>query len=73
LEAEVSDPRTGPNNATKNYAAGVILTIIATMPRISKPTAAGIAKLPQEIQTATVVIDAIGLLDQLRAANEEQA
>jgi hypothetical protein len=73
LEAEVSDPRTGPNNATKNYAAGIRLTIIATMPRIMKPTTAGIAKLPRHIQAATVVIDALGLLDQLRAASEEQA
>jgi hypothetical protein len=68
IEVEISSPeKTIPSNVTKN--AGISLTIIAAMPKALPVAKRALAKLPHGLRRTATLIDALQLLDHLRANN----
>lgn len=67
IEVETSDARkTAPNNAEKNFAAGIPLTIIAPMPSEFTAAVRALEKLPEHLQQHTIAIDVFVLLNLVR-------
>jgi hypothetical protein len=68
IEVEISSPeKTIPSNAIKNHAAGIPLTIIAVMPKALPVAKRTIARLDQRLRPTVTLIDALRLVDHLRA------
>ena len=66
IEIEASDPKkTIANNAEKNTAAGIALTLIGVLPRTIAAATKIIDDLPQPIRERVFVIDALRLLNTL--------
>lgn len=66
VEVEVSDPgKTGPENARRNAAVGVALTVVAVMPGKEIQTAKALQGIP-----GAIVVDVLRLLQALREAYE---
>lgn len=72
IEVEVSDPlTTGTANVQKNHEAGIARTLLAVLPKHVTTTIAGLAKrLAPALHQHVLVIDALQLLNDLRATKE---
>ena len=71
IELEVTDPRkTGENNATKNYDAGLRLTIIAVLKDVLGTITFLRDHLPTPVQDRTMVIDALDLIEIIREVKQ---
>lgn len=72
IEIETDYPATALNNATKNYEAGVNLTIISVMKDVLGAVSFLQDKLPTEVQDTTMVTDALDIIDILRARDDQK-
>ena len=68
LEVETSDPeKTAPNNITKNYDAGITLTLILALPKLVAATRKHLDTLiPVETHASFIVLNVLDLLTALQ-------
>lgn len=73
IEVEVSSPdKTIPANARKNHEAGIPLTVIAVLPSTMETARRALEKVTPGLRSTCTLIDALRLLDHLRAAPEQK-